>query len=138
MTVRRFRTLARGMPFHDSALGGALGARQPGEWGNVEELLALNAHIADATLRSFIKVHTKRHASTPALKIDRPPPRTPKIEPPKKARRQATSEELVAFFGGAARYTGRRSTGEDPVPTAGDENPVLSPAEDPESPTLEE
>lgn len=121
----------RGIPLHDSALGRALGSRQAGEWGNVEELLKVIAEQVDAGNRLFVRANSKRSAQQPKpLEITRPEPRRPKghkaaVEAPKK--RPATSEELVAFFGGAARFTG--------TPSSSSGNPVTSSTPD-ESPTL--
>lgn len=83
---------------NEGAVGVELG-NTPG-WTNTEELLALIAETIDAGNAAFYNVHRKKGAP-PAkpLKVTRPGP--------KKKRRKATSEDLVAMFGGAARFTGR-------------------------------
>lgn len=111
MSLRRFRSLLRGLPMRDTVIGTKLGVRQVGEWGNVEELLAVNAEVTDAGNRLFYSAHTKKGTPAPKpLKIPRPE-RTATAaaggaKPASKKRRPATSEEMRAFFGGAVRYTG--------------------------------
>lgn len=112
VTYRRLSVLVRGIPA-ESALGISTGALRPG-WGATEELLATVVELVDAGNRSFFRVHSKRGAQQPKpIKVTRP---ADPNEPPKR-RRKATSEDLVAMFGGAARYTG---------PPRGPDNPVTS------------
>lgn len=99
--------LVAGLPLADSNFGRALGLRQAGEWGNVEELLKLVAEQLDASNRLFIMANTKKGTPPPKpIKIERPPARRPKGAPKPAARRQATSEEMAQFFAGRARYKG--------------------------------
>ncbi len=111
LSWRRFRSLVAGLPPTDSALGRALAIRQVGEWGLTEDLLAFLIEVVDLGNRSFVSAHSKKGASKPRpITIPRPPaPRrkgeAPPVDEPGK-KRMATSEELVAFFGGTARYTG--------------------------------
>lgn len=106
LTLRRFRSLARGIPLRDSSIGEALELRQVGDWGNVEELLAGLIEVLDYGNRLFFSAHAKKGTSAPKpIKVHRPKPRG-QSEEDVAERRPATSEELRAFFGGAVRYTG--------------------------------
>lgn len=106
LTLRHFRSLARGIPLHDSSIGAALELRQVVDWGNVEELLAGLIEVLDYGNRLFISAHSKKGAAAPKpIKVHRPKRRGLEAEE-ERERRPATSEELRAFFGGAARYTG--------------------------------
>jgi len=66
------------------------------------------AELVDGGNRLFIQAHTKKGTPAPKpLEIRRPSTSTNTTDPPRK--RQATSEELAAFFGaGSVRYTGPR------------------------------
>jgi hypothetical protein len=135
VTYRRLAVLVRGIPA-ESALGVACGGYRPG-WGATEELLALVAETIDHGNRLYFKTHSKKGAQQPKpLAITRPP--DPNEEPP--TRRPATSEDLVAMFGAAARYTGppRGEVTEDPDPDgdvlAADELAALAVPDPPDSP----
>lgn len=105
-----------GLPLN-SAFGRKLGARET--WGNVEELLAALIEQVDAGNRLLYRINSKRGTKQPdPIKVPRPSGRDGETDPVPKKRRPATSEELVKFFGGAARFTGKpKELG--PGPSAG-------------------
>lgn len=108
VSARRLRTLIAAIPL-ESALGLALGAYTPA-WTNNEELLALIAEQIHENTRAFVIAHSKRGAAAPpALRIPRPDRDSARAAGATDRKRPATSEELVAFFGGSARYTGKPS-----------------------------
>lgn len=77
-------------------------APERSDWSNTEELLATLIEVVDRGQLWFWDVHTKKGAQRPkSIEITRPGE-----QPAKKVRRPATSAELKAFFGNAARFTG--------------------------------
>lgn len=105
ISARRLRVLVVGIPL-DGNVGREIGDPRATGWGNVEELLAGILEVVDAGNRLYFRAHTKRGAQQPKpIKVPRPERTTGETEPVK-VKRQATSEELRAFFGGAVRYTG--------------------------------
>lgn len=107
--------LISGLPPTGTAIARATGGDIPG-WGNAEELLALIAELLDGGNRMFFSAHTKKGTTAPKpLEVRRPIAHDQAdddvelVEAPRK--RQATSEEIKAFFGGGGgsiRYTGNR------------------------------
>lgn len=125
ISARRLRALVVGIPL-DGNVGREIGDPRATGWGNVEELLAALVEVSDAGNRLFFKAHAKKGTQAPkAIKVPRPERATGETEPVRR-KRQATSEELRAFFGGSARYTGPPI--EEIVP-AGSGNEVDSAAE---------
>jgi hypothetical protein len=67
-------------------------------WTTQEELLALIAELVDYGNRNFVQVNSKPHSPAPKpIKITRPSDQREQMQP----KRQATIEEMKAFFGGA-------------------------------------
>jgi hypothetical protein len=97
----------------DAATVQALSEQHPG-WGAAEELLALACELLDLGNRQYAKVHAEKGAPTPKpLRIPRPD------RPTAKEKRKATAEEMRAFFGAGARFTGPSVD-----PSGGDASPV--------------
>lgn len=74
------------------------------------------AELVHENTRAFVIANSKKGTAPPkALEVPRPPRRHDTTDPSPLTsgetgparKRPATSEELVAFFGGAARYTGK-------------------------------
>lgn len=70
---------------------------RPEGWGTVEELLAGIIETIDTGNRYVYGAFSKKGS---------PLPKPVEVRRPRKKRRPATSEDLVAMFGGVARYTG--------------------------------
>lgn len=95
MTFRRFEVLLRGLP-DESLTVRNLGAVRPGQWHNVEELLAVLIETVFEGHRLLYSIHSKRGRRPPApLKVPRPSSSSEQT-PPKE---QSSTEELLAFFG---------------------------------------
>lgn len=115
----------RGIPLEGN-VGLALGDPRATGWGNVEELLAALVEVVDAGNRLFFRANTKRGQRQPdPIEVPRPERGTGETEDVRAPKRQATSEEIRAFFGGAVRYTGPPNV-EEVSSSSG--NPVTSPA----------
>lgn len=100
MGARRLSSLVFALPL-EAATVRAL-SDQPAGWGAVEELLALACELLDLGNRQYAKVHAEKGSTTPKpLRIPRP-----ELAPAKKEKKKATAEEMRAFFGAGARYTG--------------------------------
>lgn len=107
MSARRLRHLIAGIP-HESALGVALDVYHPG-WSNAEELLALLAELQHDHSRLFIVANSKKGTPVPKpLHINRPRGAAATDADRGVGKRPATSDELVRWFGGRARYSGKR------------------------------
>jgi hypothetical protein len=84
----------------EGAVGQARGALQASQWKHTEELLAVIAELIHENTRAFVVVNSKKGGRPPEpLKITRPYQQSIK-----KARRKATSEDLVKMFGGRVRH----------------------------------
>lgn len=110
----------------DGAVGRELGDPRATGWGNVEELLAALIETVDAGNRLYFRAHTKKGKEQPKpIRVPRPTKAPGEDGAVRKPKRQATSEEMRAFFGGGAvRYTGPRV--DDVSSSSG--NPVTTPA----------
>jgi hypothetical protein len=86
----------------------AIAERHLHGWSNTEELLAIACELIDQSNRLFFQANSKKGSKPPKpIEIRRPGRDDPSPTSAETGRRrQATSEELRAFFGGAARYTG--------------------------------
>lgn len=103
--MRRLIALINGLP-----PGGALHRSiDPArvDWSQTDELLATLVEVVDIGNRDFAAVHSDK--GSPPRKPIRVPRPGHEAEPAP-ARRQATPEEMRAFFGGAIRYTGKAGT----------------------------
>jgi hypothetical protein len=103
MGLRRLRSLLSGLPW-DSQLGRVLEVPDPAQtrWGNAEELLTILVNLTDMSIRNFIMANSKKGTPPPKpfVKITKPH----EITEEKKPKRQATPDEMRAFFGGNVRY----------------------------------
>lgn len=87
-----------GLPLESNTLR-KLGAWKPGEWHNVEELLAQIMETIYEGHRLFYKANAKKGSQPPPpLKVPRPAHVEEQTAKAKK-KRPATSEELARFFG---------------------------------------
>lgn len=97
MTPRRLGVLARHLP-DESATSRACGGYRPGQWHNVDELLAQLLEMTFEGQRLFYKAHAKKGSNPPpSLKVPRPESVTRQTRGPK---RQASASELAHFLGG--------------------------------------
>lgn len=108
ITARRLEVLLLGLPDESETVRTTGGVR-PGQWHNVEELLATLIEVVFEGHRLLYAVHAKRGHSPPkSLKVPRPDRegrQTPK--------QQSTTQELVQAFGSSSkvvvRYTPKES-----------------------------
>ena len=95
ISARRLENRLTTLPL-ESRTARALGAVAPGQWHNVEELLALLAEELDFGNRLFLMTHSKKGARQPKpLKVPRPRDAGRENRP----KPQASTNELKAFFG---------------------------------------
>lgn len=90
--VGRLRNLVMGLP---------QGSVTSGQWQLTDQLLAVNAEVADQQLRAFLHAHSKKGARMPEpLRIDWPGRRDATTTPPAAP---SPKESIVEFFAGATR-----------------------------------
>lgn len=104
---RYLRSLVSSLPL-TGAVGHALDDPRATGWGNTEELLAALIETVDSGNRLYFRANTKRGTRQPdPITVPRPERKTGETEDVSRPRkRQATPEEMRAFFGGSVRYTG--------------------------------
>lgn len=110
ITLRRLEVLVRGLPL-ESKTARELGAVKPGEWTNVEELLAGVAEIMADFRNLFVLANRdpkKPKPRLPEVRVPRPGSANGQDRAKKKP---ASGAELAAFIGhrGMVHYTPKKN-----------------------------